>query len=134
VNGQFSYMLRSAFAIVTAFVFFVVCLAQTPSAPTNPRGVVRLRVRVKVGEATKGLPRKRFFLIKGTAEQKKTLIDAVEHQQLISRDCYYRGIGASEALIKWLSESDCESVYCREIAPDDVEGPNAVPEFQTAML
>jgi hypothetical protein len=91
-------------------------------------------VRVKVGETTKGLPRKRFFLIKGTAEQNKPFIDAVEHQQLISRDCYYRGIGASEALIKWLSESDCESVYCREVALADVEGPTAVPEFQTAML
>jgi hypothetical protein len=127
-------MFKSAFAIVTAFVFFLVCLAQTPTAPANSRGVIRLRVRVKVGEATKGLPRKRFFLIKGTAEQNKTLIDAIEQQQLISRDCYYRGIGASEALIKWLSESDCESVYCREIAQDDVEGPGAVPEFQAAMV
>jgi hypothetical protein len=97
------------------------------------RGVIRLRVRPKVGEATKGLSRKRFFLVKGTLEKNNTLIRTIEREPVISRDCYYRGIGASEALIRWLKDSDCESVYCREIEPQDIEGAGAVPEFQHAV-
>jgi hypothetical protein len=89
---------------------------------------------VKLGQATKGLARKRFFLIKGSLEQNKSVIEAIERQAVESRDCYYRRIGASEALVKWLKENDCESVYCREILREDVDGAEAVPEFQKAML
>jgi hypothetical protein len=32
-----------------------------------------------------------------------------------------------------LKESDCESVYCREIEPEDIEGTDAVPEFKLAV-
>lgn len=103
------------------------------TAPVEARGVVRLRARVKSGETTKGLSRKRFFLIRGTVEQNKALIQATEQASVVTRDCYYRSLGASEALIKWLQESDCESVYCREIEPEDLEGSNAVPEFQRAL-
>jgi hypothetical protein len=88
---------------------------------------------VKIGDSTKGLPRKRFFLIKGSLEQNKTVIEAIEHQTLLSRDCYYRHLGASEQLINWLRENDCESTYCREISAEDVDGPKAVPEFQKAL-
>lgn len=112
----------------------VICAAQTPnSSPAQGSGVIRLRVRVKVGESTRGLSRKRFFLIKGTLEQNKSLIDAIEQRTATSRDCYYRRLGASEALIKWLKESDCESVYCREIEPEDINGSEAVPEFKLAV-
>lgn len=110
--------------------------AQTPTAPlTSPagaRGVIRLRVRVKVADATKGLLRKRFFLIKGSLEENRTLVQSIEQRPVVSRDCYYRGLGASEALIRWLKESDCESVYCREIEQQDIEGASAIPEFGPA--
>ena len=96
--------------------------------------MLRLRVRVKVGESTKGLSRKRFFLTKGSLEQNKSMVETIERRPVVSRDCYYRSAGASEALIKWLKDNDCESVYCREIQPDDIEGPGAVPEFLTAVL
>ena len=111
-------------------------LAQTPSAPgADARGVIRLRVRVATGDGTKatGLSRKRFFLIKGSLEQNNSLVQAIEQQPVISRDCYYRSIGASEALIAWLKQKDCESVYCREVGPEDIEGASAVPEFQRAV-
>lgn len=112
----------------------IICVAQTPnSTPAQGSGVIRLRVRVKVGESTRGLSRKRFFLIKGTREQNKTLIDVIEQRTATARDCYYRRLGASEALIKWLKESDCESVYCREIEPADIDGAEAVPEFKLAV-
>jgi len=97
--------------------------------------VIRLRVRVATGDGTKatGLSRKRFFLIKGSLEQNKTLIQMIEQQSMVSRDCYYRGIGASDALIAWLKEKDCESVYCREVETQYIEGAAAVPEFQRAL-
>lgn len=112
------------------------CLAQTSSSTPDSRAVLRLRVRVKIGEATRdtGVPRKRFFLVKGTLEQNKTLLDAVAQRALVSRDCYYRRLGASSQLIKWLRDGDCESVYCREIQTRDLEGAEAVPEFTAALV
>jgi len=90
-------------------------------------------VRVKVGDSTKGLSRKRFFLTKGSLEQNKSVVESTERRPVVSRDCYYRSTGASDALIKWLEANDCESVYCREIQPGDIEGAGAVPEFLTAI-
>lgn len=109
-----------------------VVVAQEPSA--RQTGVLRLRVRVKANDAAplRGLARKRFFLIPGTLEQNRALIEAVERQTLTSRDCYYKKLGASAALIDWLRSGDCESVYCRGVEKDFVTGPKAVPEFASA--
>src|SRR6266849_3510362 len=77
--------------------------------PSGARGVVRLRVRVKLDDSTKrpvGLSRKRFFLIKGSLDDNKSLRRSIEQRPVVSRDCYYRAIGASEALITWLKQSD----------------------------
>lgn len=129
--------LKIAASFLAVFLTAAVCLAQTvttpPSNPSNATGVIRLRVRVKVGSATKGLPRKRFFLIKGSLEQNKNLIQRVEQRPVISRECYYRSVGASNELIKWLRDNDCETVYCREMDEQDTTGPDAVPEFQKAL-
>jgi len=118
-----------------SLLLFTLALAQTPNTPPpGARGVIRLRVRVGVGEGTKakGLARKRFYLIKGSLDENKSLFQSIE-RSIVSRDCYYRGIGASEALIHWLGEGDCESVYCREVEQNDLEGAAAVPEFRQAM-
>ena len=100
----------------------------------SPTGVLRLRVRVKADDASpmRGLSRKRFFLIPGTLEQNRALLEAIERQPLVTRDCYYQKLGASTALIEWLKEGDCESVYCRGVEKEFVTGPKAVPEFVTA--
>jgi hypothetical protein len=100
----------------------------------KPTGVVRLRVRVKLTDtaAAKGLARKRFFLIRGNIEQNSALIAAITQQPLVTRDCFYSRIGASQALIDWLKAGDCESVYCRLIEQDFIAGPKAVPEFVNA--
>ena len=127
-------MVRFLYLILLACLLALVCLAQTPSLPQGARAVLRLRVRVKMGDSTKGLSRKRFFLVRGSLEQNKNLVETIERRPVVSRDCYYRAAGASEALIKWLKDNDCESVYCREIQPDDMEGAGAVPEFMTAVL
>jgi hypothetical protein len=109
------------------FSFFL--SAQTPTAN---RGVIRLKVKFKSGDVTKELPRKRFFLIKGSLGDNKTLIEKIKQTDVISRECYYRGKRASEALINWLKENDCDSVYCREIESKYLSGRDAVPEFQAA--
>src|SRR2546430_2614080 len=100
--------------------------------PQPARGVVRLKVKYKSGDATKELPRKRFFLIKGGLDENKSLINAIKTNQVISRECYYRSHGASDALIKWLKDNDCESVYCRAIGEKYLSGNEAVAEFRTA--
>jgi len=118
--------------VVLILLLVTVALAQEPVAKET--GVLRLRVRVKADEAAplRGLARKRFFLIPGTLEQNRALMAAIEQQALTTRDCYYKQHGASAALIGWLKEADCESVYCRSIEKDFVSGPKAVPEFASA--
>ncbi|HEX7773492.1 MAG TPA: hypothetical protein VF435_13800 [Pyrinomonadaceae bacterium] len=117
--------------IFALLLMVAVAMAQEPAKQT---GVLRLRVRVKADDAAslRGLPRKRFFLIPGTLEQNRALIDAIERQALTSRDCYYQKLGASAALIDWLKSGDCESIYCRGVEKDFVTGPKAVPEFASA--
>lgn len=115
-------------------VVVLLLLALPVATAQSPTGVLRIRVRVKADDASplRGLARKRFFLIPGTLEQNRTLIDAIERQTLVTRDCYYRKLGASQALIDWLKTGDCESVYCREVEQDFITGPKAVPEFAAA--
>ena len=106
-----------------------VCHTQTPQTVS---GVIRLKVRYKSGDLTKELPRRRFFLIKGSLQDNGSLIDAIRKTETISRDCYYREQGASGQLIKWLKENDCESVYCRQVEDTYINGSEAVPEFKIA--
>ena len=115
-------------------LIFALLLMLAVVVAQSPTGVLRLRVRVKADDTAplRGLARKRFFLIPGTLEQNRALLDAMERQPLVTRDCYYNKLHASTALIEWLKEGDCESVYCRAIEKDFVAGPKAVPEFATA--
>jgi hypothetical protein len=115
--------------IVTVILSFFSTIGSA-QLPEGARGVIRLRVRVKSGNTTTGLSRKRFFLIPGTLEQNKSLLQTIEQTKVQTRDCYYQRLGASEPLIKWLRQGDCESVYCREIETGDIE---TVPEFQRAL-
>src|SRR5205814_997122 len=112
------------------FAFSFIAHTQQPEYP--PRGVLRLKVRYKSGDVTKDLPRKRFFMIIGSLDENKSLIEQIKTQPPMTRECYYRSKGASEALIKWLQQSDCDSVYCRQIEEKYVSGSEAVPEFRTA--
>src|SRR5688572_2214566 len=126
------------------FVIFLVALllalalavesTQSQEAPARQTGVLRLRARVKLTDSAplRGLARKRFYLIHGSLEQNRRLVDEIERQPLVTRDCYYTKNGASPALLNWLKEGDCESVYCREVDEDLVSGPKAIPEFVTA--
>jgi len=124
--------LSRLFLLVIAIIFLSQLGHSVAQTQTSPTGVLRLRVKVKIGEATKGLARKRFYLLKGTLDQNKVVIDAAEQSPYVSRDCFYSKLGASQQLIDWLKAGDCESVYCREVEEEFVNGPKAVPEFVTA--
>lgn len=119
---------------ISLVLLSLLLLPATSGLTQSPTGVLRIRVRVKADEAAplRGLARKRFFLFPGTLEQNRVLLAAIERQPLVTRDCYYRKLGASQALIDWLKTSDCESVYCREVEQEFIAGPKAVPEFATA--
>jgi hypothetical protein len=127
---SFSPFIVGTLIVTTLLASDLMSRAQTLEPAT--RGVLRLKVKYKSGEATKELPRKRFFLIKGTLEENKGLIEKIKQAAPLSRECYYRSKGASGALIKWLNENDCESVYCREIEEKYLAGKEAVPEFKAA--
>jgi hypothetical protein len=116
--------------MLAVFPFVFSFSAHTQSPPAH--GVVRLKARYKSSSATKDLPRKRFFLIKGGFEQNRELIDRIKQTSLSSRECYYRSRSASSALIKWLVDNGCESAYCRLIEEKYLAGADTVPEFQAA--
>src|SRR5258708_17915978 len=126
----FSPFIVGALIVTILLVGDLLSHAQTPEPA--PRGVIRLKVRYKTGDAPKDLPRKRFFLIKGSLDENRALIEKMKQTDLLSRECYYRKLGASEAMINWLKINDCESVYCREIGEKYLAGSDAVPEFQAA--
>jgi hypothetical protein len=121
--------------LLIAVVFSLPLTAgSSQDAPLRQTGVLRLRARLKLTDSSpvRGLARKRFFLIHGSLEQNRALVEAIERQPLMTRDCYYTKNSASPALMNWLKEGDCESVYCREVEQQFVSGPKAVPEFATA--
>ena len=120
--------------LIASLAMLVVVPLGIGHSQNQQAAVVRLRVKVKANDSAPlhGLGRKRFFLIHGSPEQNRALADAIEHQPLTTRDCYYQKNGASPALISWLKDADCESVYCREIEQEFVSGAKAVPEFAKA--
>lgn len=131
--SQFRQTVSVRMFFIFSFFLFPFCFSfvghtQTPSAV----GVIRLKVRYKSAEGLKDLPRKRFFLIPGSLEQNKPLIDKIKGTDESSRECYFRSHGASPALIKWLKDNDCETLYCRDIEEKYLAGPDAVLEFQKA--
>lgn len=119
---------------ITLTVLLLLVFPVTSGFTQTPTGVLRIRVRVKADDSAplRGLARKRFYLMPGTLDQNRALIQAIDRQPIITRDCYYRKLGTSQALIDWLKTGDCESVYCREVEQESVTGPKAVPEFATA--
>ena len=125
--------IRSALVIATLSLSLIAPgLIAQPQTPGPARGVIRLKVKFKSGDVTKELARKRFFLFKGSLEDNKSLIEKIRQNEVTSRECFYQSKGASSALIKWLKDNDCESVYCREIEEKYLSGNEAVPEFKAA--
>jgi hypothetical protein len=130
-TGFLSSKVRQAGFLFSFFLFpFAFSFVAHTQVPQSARGVVRLKIRYKSAEGTKDLPRKRFFLLPGSLEQNKLLVEKIKTVSGSSLECYYRAHGASPALIKWLKDNDCESLYCREVEQKYLSGTEAVPEFQ----
>lgn len=104
--------------------------APTP-APLSPKaGVIKLMAYFTDTASKKVLlQRKRFYLIRGSRDQNKDLVNKINTQAPVSRDCYYHSKHASPSLLTWLRTNDCETIYCRKLLQADVD---AVDEFQTA--
>jgi hypothetical protein len=134
LNLRLPASLFFALLAVNLFLIPIDCRAQAVSASTQAaaRGIIRLRVRPKIDGTEKGLSRKRFFLIRGSLQDHQSLVESISGRVLPSRECYYLGLGASEALRKWLKLNNCDSVYCRDVEQKYVEGSEAVPEFREA--
>jgi hypothetical protein len=130
--NHFNELRRGLCAAVFACLLIALVTAGHTQTPQTASGVIRLKVRYKSGDLTRELPRKRFFLIKGSLQDNRSLIDAIRKTETMSRECYYRDQGASRQLIKWLKENDCESVYCREVDETYIVGSESVPEFKAA--
>ncbi len=112
---------------------FAVCFGQTPGPGLTSTGaLVKIQVKPYADKPREGLSRKRFYLIKGSREQNKSLIASLTARSPTTRDCFYSSAGASTQFITWLKENDCESVYCREIEDRYIDGDKAVPEFHLA--
>lgn len=114
-------------------ILVAVCFGQTSGPGLSATGaLVKIQVKPYADKPRQGLSRKRFFLIKGSREQNKSLIESLTTRTAATRDCFYSTAGGSKQFIDWLKENDCESVYCGEIADKYIDGEKAVPEFQVA--
>jgi hypothetical protein len=92
-------------------------------------GSLTILGRAKSGTTNIPLKKKRFYLLRGSREANRELIDKLKAANATSRNCFYCGLKASPEFMEWLKQGDCESVHCREITQEDIA---KVPEFQTA--
>ena len=79
------------------------------------------------------LARKRFYL----SSAPFNLITIVNLKSAPLLRQYYQNAGGSPQLINWLEQNYCDTIYCRELTPNEVkcDGTNSqkcVPEFLTA--
>lgn len=140
LNTKPSLCAKTVSLLFACHVLFWLCLlapaiASAQTQPEEPKktGDLQLSVKVKVNDKQVNLRRKRFYLIKGSFEENKALVDKISQQSLLTRECFYRDVKASEAFIDWLiNVVNCESVYCHAIEEKYIAGSSAVPEFQVA--
>lgn len=118
-------------------------MAQTspsPPASQNPAlckdgaspGVIQLTPE-STNPRKSTLARKRFYLSSSPFELSTTVDLRTAH----SVRSYYTEVGASPQLIDWLTENHCDTIYCRELTPNEVscdvaDAKNCVPEFASA--
>jgi hypothetical protein len=92
-------------------------------------GSLEISARVRIDGKQHNLERKRFYLLRGSLVENKSLLDRIRNTQFVSRDCYYSRVQASPQFICWLQSEKCDSPFCRELEASDVD---RVPEFKIA--
>lgn len=123
---------RQIFVILLAALF-----AMPQAAPAQQMsGSLEVNVKnVKVGGKPAKISRKRFYIFPGGLGENAALVTRIKSAEITSRDCYYKGIQASDQYICWLQAENCESPFCRTVDPntlDQNDKVHFVPEFFAA--
>ena len=119
--------------ILIALAVFVVTTA-TAVAQQN-RGALEVNVKnIQIDGKRAMLPRKRFYLFPGGLKDNAALLERIRGAEITSRNCYYKGMQASNQYICWLQNENCESPYCRTVEARylDPADKQSVPEFLTS--
>ncbi len=117
---------------VVVVVLAIVLMAPVYAIPQQDWGAIEVNVkRVKVDGKPANLTRKRFYLIPGGFEENAALLERIKTAEITSRNCYYKGLKASDQYICWLQSENCESPFCRVVEPRyfDANDKQFVPEF-----
>ena len=105
------------------------------AAPQAAPGSLEVNVKnVKIDGKPAKLSRKRFYLIPGGLAENSALLTRIKGAEITSKNCYYKGIQASDQYICWLQAENCESPFCRVVDGHYLEATDklAVPEFIAA--
>jgi hypothetical protein len=117
------------------FVLLAVQLA-LPAAARSDTGSLEVNVKnVKIGGKPAKISRKRFYIFSGGLSDNAALVGRIKSAEIASRDCYYKGLQASDQYICWLQAENCESPFCRVVDPatlDQNDKLHFVPEFFAA--
>jgi hypothetical protein len=123
---------RQILAILLAALFAMPPLASAQ----QPAGSIEVNVKnVKIGGKPAKISRKRFYIFLGGLPENAALVTRIKSAEIISRDCYYKGINASDQYICWLQAENCESPFCRVVDAstlDQNDKLHFVPEFFAA--
>ena len=118
--------------LATLAVFAIA--AATAIAQQN-RGALEVNVKnIQIDGKRAMLPRKRFYLFPGGLKDNAALLERIRSAEITSRNCYYKGLQASDQYICWLQTENCESPYCRTVESRylDPTDKQFVPEFLTS--
>ena len=124
---------RQCTFVVIAAIWFVLPLV---ALPQELSGSLEVNVKnVKVDGKPAKISRKRFYIFPGGLSDNAALIARIKSAEVTSRDCYYKGINASDQYICWLQAENCESPFCRVVEAntlDQNDKAHFVPEFFAA--
>ena len=113
-----------------------ICLAiSSPVSAQLKTGTIEINVKnVKVDGKPARLSRKRFYMFQGGLAENAALLQRIKGAETTSRNCYYKGIKASDQFICWLQAENCESPFCRVVENQyiDAKSTQHVPEFLMA--
>ena len=100
----------------------VLLAAPQAASPQQAAGSLEVNVKnVKVGGKPAKISRKRFYIFPGGLAENAALVARIKSAEITSRDCYYKGIQASDQYICWLQAENCESPFCRVVEANTLD-------------
>lgn len=116
-------------------LLIVLVAAQTPAVAQLDRGMIEVNVKnVKIGGIPARLSRKRFYMFAGGLKENAALLQRIKAAEIVSRNCYYKKLNASDQYLCWLQSENCESPFCRVVEARYLNAADkqSVPEFLAA--